>query len=322
MKNTNENTFNFRSKFTKIIGSDVEFEVYQKAFEKFCDLQAENAMHILWSLTYDKETDALDDIGLFDGNSPENFIILRNELRHQYEKLHPEFLKLDVPEECQEAFTLLKNRADIIVATVVFQHCNRSVMYSDVHSRDRVIFLLESPKENLQFGGLRSLNFTQPAAEYLLQFCAEIHALFKALNDAEHQREKNTPFAGLGALIEDSGMDLPFDFGSIPDKEQTTKQEVVVPAESESEAAQPDQPGTNSHGFRRLYAEAVSMYKDAFASFVKDDNMNALLEIGKLGFDLNEVMAKKEKIYNLISALQEKESAEFLLSLATKDLNG
>lgn len=313
--------FNFRSKFEKIISSDVESEVYQNAFGKFCTLNQEDALRILWALTYDEHTQELDNIGLYAGNNPENFIILRNELRYQYQQhVDIDFLKIDVPEEAKEAYLSLEKYSDTIVAVVVFNHCTHSTKYSDEFSRDRIAFLLESYKESNKYGGLRSLSFNQAAADYLLPFCEKISSLFKVLNEKKKQSERNTPLAGLGALIKDAGMDLPFEFGdSIPDDEEQSEQESVVPAEPEPQATQPAE---NNSGFRRVYAEAILMHKDIFASFVKDDNMNALLEIGRLGFDLNEVMAKKEKIYNLISALQEKEKAEFLMSLAVRELNG
>lgn len=315
-----ENKFTFRSKFKKIIGSEVEFDVYQCAFSKFCDLNQEDALHIIWALTHDNETRSLDTIGLYAGNNPQNFIILRNELRYQYQQIHSNFLKLDIPEEAQEAFVSLENRSDTIVAVVVYNHCANSAKYSDEFSRSRIAFLLGGSKESNQYGGIRSLCFNETEANYLLPFCKEISLLFNILNEKKNQEEKNTPLAGLGSLIQDSGMDLPFDFGdSIPDDEEQSEQESIIPAEPEPQATQPAE---NNSGFRRVYVESVSMYKDVFASFVKDDNMNALLEIGQLGFDLNEVMAKKEKIYNLISALQAKEEAEFLLNLAVRELNG
>jgi len=314
-----ENSLFFRNKFRKIISSEVEQDAYVSAFRKYLKLSFEDALQILWSLTYDPETDVLERIGLWDGNDPQNFIVLRNELRYQYEKVHPDFLQVDVPEKAREEFISLEKRTDSIVATVLFRNIKYRTMVFDESSKDRVAFLLDSNKENLQFGGIRSLGFNKRATEFLLPYHSEIHALYKALWRVHKEAHKNTPLHNLGTLIEKAGMDLPFDFGdSIPDipNEEQPKEIVILPV------ASPITPEVAKTEFRRLFAENVFMYKDAFASFVKDDNMNALLEIGKLGFDLNEVMAKKEKIYNLISALQAKEDAEFLLNLATRDLNG
>lgn len=73
--------------------------------------------------------------------------------------------------------------------------------------------------------------------------------------------------------------------------------------------------------YRRVIAENVIMHRDIFTAFTHSDDLNVLPAIANLGFDLNEVMVKKENIHNLIIAIDEKEKAEAKLLEAYNSLN-
>lgn len=289
--NNNSITFAFRNKFEKLV-TDENRPAITAAFEKFCSLGPEttDARDILWSLTYNPEiaSATLEKLGLnLEIISSEQISKLRDELRHQYEKLHGSYLTATVSAEYAEAFEELTKKVGPIVADVVNEYCSYRMYAGGVK---RTLFLLSDDKENYFFGGICDLGFSSQEAEYLKPFHMQIHDLLKAMYDSQQnvQSFSNTPFSGLDAQLKDAGIDLPFD---IEDQESEKSSETPV-----------EQPVQPSSEFKPLTSEAILEYKDVFTSFVKTGDLNILLEIGKLGFDLNKVMDKKVEIGNFIDA--------------------
>jgi len=324
-ENTRDTKLVFRNKFAKLIQCDYEHQVFEEAFEKFFALKPEEALDMLWKLTYAPAINILEKIGLYAGISDEMFIALRNELRHQYKEVHPDFLNVDVPEECQNAFTALKNQTDDIVATIVFNHCSMHQYASEEYMIPH-LSRLQNSKENVHCGGIKGLDFNWNETSYLKQYHGLIHDLLKATY--EHYQKQcgmntsNSPFAVLGKLMENGNTDdLPFymeknvDVAPQPDAVQP---ETVQPETVQSETVQPAQ--NSGPSFKSLTAEEIMAHKDAFASFVKDADLNILVQIGQLGFDLNEVMAKKDAISNLLKAIESKKKAEAKVLAATKSM--
>lgn len=336
MNNNHENTFTFRSKFENRLVTDAKRPVFMDSFEAFCNLASDTARKILWRLTYNDDEfleKNLHELGLTLEIVPlDKVLTLRDELRYQYELLYPDFLAIEVPDECLEAFTALKNHTDSIVANVVYGYCF-SNSYLDNLSMSQILDLLGSNKENRYFGGLRSLGFSYKEANYLKQYHLLIRNLLKALYERNPQNIhffKNTPFDGLDNCLKDAGIDLPFDIEDIPAKAPTK-----ISVETSSEVQDNEHPAEADSGFKPLTVQAILEHKDVFTSFVESSDMNILLQVGKLGFDLNKVIAKKEAILEVIEAntkkemldklIQEAESfkeiVEFLMIEATKKLN-
>ena len=308
--------FTFRSKFENLI-TDENRPVITEAFNTFFKLLPKDACDFLWHLTY-KPSLTLEKIGLSLNIIPlENIFLLRNELRFQYKEKDPTFLNVDLAEECQEAYQELAKHSDVITAAVVYNHCEKHI-YSDVI---RTLSLLSNSKENNFFGGLRSLSFSIDESNYLKPFRMEIHNLLKAMYE-NYQKLcgsssfTNTPFKGLAEIIEENGKDLPFTFADETPSEATAQTCAQV-----EDAPSPEEPAQSNPQHRRIYAENIFMYRDTFKPFVMNEDWNMLLEIGKLGFDLNEVMAKKEKICIFLEAVTAKEDAEVNLYKATAALN-
>ena len=187
---------------------------------------------------------------------------------------------------------------------------------------NRLLFLLKSDKENNYYGGIRSLFFSYDEADYLKPYHVEIHDMLNALH--EHYKNqcgttsKNLPFEGLANLIEDAGMDLPFDLEAVPTQTaDEVIQEFLDATEPESPA---EEPVVVISGFLCLTAEAILANKDVFESFIKSDDLNVLFQLGQLGFDLNEVVAKKDKIIALLKAAAASEKAKAKLVKATEDM--
>ena len=317
MTNTN---FTFRSKFEKLL-NDKNRPIFVAAFEKFFKLTPDSARDLLWRMTYNMEVTAvaaLVELGLNQEIiSSEKIPCLRNELRHQYEVANPNFLGVTVPVECQEAFDALLNHTDPIVANIVFEHC-MSRLYVEEGYMNRILFLLNSDKENNFFGGIRSLQFAPDESFYLKPYHLLIHDLLKALYE-DYQawrsaQEDNLPFAGLATLMEEAGINLSSDIEEVAQEacdeaieEVMAEMEAEAPTEASTEV--PAEPVQTDSRFKPLTAEAIIANKDVFVSFLKEHDMNTLLQIGMLGFDLNEVMAKSEKLYNLLKAVEAVEKA-------------
>lgn len=299
--NSKNTTFTFRTKFEKLV-SDENRPAIEAAFEKFCSLDPETtvARDILWDLTYNPEVsfEALQELGLNQEIiSPENVSKLRDELRHQYKKRYNSFLAVDVSEECIPAFEALSKKAGPIVASVVNELCSYRMLGYDV---PRALFLLSSDKENFFFGGICEVGFAPKEAEYLKPFHMEIHNLLKAMYDLQQDASKNTPLDKLGSMVKEAGIELPFNVDEIPEATP-----VKAPADTTVQApnkAQAEQPVEADSGFKPLTPEGILEHKDVFASFVESSDMNILLQIGKLGFDLNKVIAKKDAIIKLFEA--------------------
>lgn len=311
--------FVFRSKFENLI-TDENRPVITEAFFEFFKLLPKDACELLWRLTYEPDYSSftLEKIGLsLNIISLENISLLRNELRFQYKEKDPTFLNVDLAEECQEAYQELVNHSDVITAAVVYNHCQSHICSDVVH----ILSLLNNDMENKFYGGIRSLSFCKYEAIYLKPFHKEIHNLLKAMYE-NYQKQcgsssfSNTPFTGLAKMIEANGNDLPYFFG-----DGTPSEEPAHTTSKSEDASIPEEPAHTVSPFRRIYAESIIMYRDFFMSFVMNDDWNMLLEIGKLGFDLNEVMVKKEKICIFLEAVKAKEEAEAKLFKAVEALN-
>ena len=262
----------FRSKFTKVIQhSDTDEEVLRKAFEEFLKYGDTFALDLLWRLTFENHSPGLWLIGLDPQSiSDEVHEVLRNELRYQYTQKNTDFLSYDkIPYELAETFSALSNHSDTIVAHAVYHKCldcvRDNVAKKDFLQLRRIAHLLSSYKENNFFGGFRSLGFQHDEAFYLKPYREQISKLFDL-------------------MVHDHIKDL------LPEKEQVVEEidvaEIII--------------DTSTTAFIQITPESVLANKDDFSSFAVDGDLNALIQIGKLGFDLNAVSLKKDAIANLI----------------------
>lgn len=314
-KNGNNTTFTFRNKFENRLVTDENRQIFIATFKSFINLGPDTARTLLWRLTYNLNDvehleENLQTLGLTMKIVPLGTVItLRDELRYQYELLHPEFLAVEVPDECLKAFTALKNRTDTIVANIVYGNCFYA-SYFDALSMTKIFDLLKSNNEYRYFRGLRDIGFSYKIAKYLNPYHKQIHDLLKALYDYNHrnvQSFQNTPFAELDNRLEDAGIDLPFTFGEEaqealePVVEATDDTTVQVPVEVPVEA-QAEHPAETNSDFKALTPDAILEYKDVFTTFVESSDMNSLIQIRELGFDLNKVIVKKDAIIKLLEA--------------------
>jgi len=290
IKKTN---FTFRSKFKKVI-NEQNSESIMSAFDKFCTFDEANALDSLWRMTYSEDV-ASGEITRLGANiafiPSEKYSTFRNELRVQYQNQFPHFLSMkDIIEECQSEFTALKEATDVIVANIVYQHCI-SVLSNNVGSMfgneiDRILFLLNHPEnEKYNFGGIRCLYFDMEEANYLKPYHILIHNILLALR----------------TFIKDAPIEIPlYEEGEEEEGSESLQNHKGINF-NDNDSIQI----SNCKTFKELTAKEILEHKEIFKPFAEEEDMNILLVIGKIGFDLNEVIAKKEKIRNLLFAIEE-----------------
>lgn len=305
-------TYSFRNKFEKLLTAENK-EPIVAAFNTFCSMNPAAALDYLWHLTYDiaKIPEILDQLGLNMGIiSPENVLPFRNELRVQYLNSHPGFLNTEVIGEAKaQAFMELLDKTDSITANVVFQHC-RSQLQRSSEEIERILFLLKDVKDSNGFGGIRSLYFNAKEASYLKAFRPEIYNLFNAMYEYEQESfAASKPFAKLGELIEEAGFTVP-EVPEEPAKEEEDTEECYFDAKAEIKEvlAEVQNDGRevveqeSAIYFWPITPEAIIFNEVVFTAFIEKGDRDTLSQIKKLGYDLNEVMAKEELIKNFLEA--------------------
>lgn len=269
---SNMNTkFEFRTKFKKLLNAENCASIIS-AFDKFCSLDSVEALKVLWKMTYSRDI-ALDEVfklGLDAQMLPsEKILVLRNELRYQYEKLVEEsFLQFYKGDDAKisNAFATLKSSSDGIVASTVCDFCILSVQKYEL---ERILYLLNSEKETYYFGGIRALGFDMIEADYLKPYHTEIHNLLKAMSDS-----------------------IPF-YSEEEEREREECKDVTTETPIESITQ-----------FKKITPEEILKSKESFKKIVESNYLNMLIDIAKLGFDLNEVVDKKEEIFRFINAAE------------------
>lgn len=288
--NTSISSIQFRSKFKNLV-TDENRQIITSVFEDFCQLDptTDEARDILWGLTYSYSSSCailkrfgLDCKECNEFLDSENILKLRDELRHQYERINKGYLLSDVSQECLSEFNEFVKKADIITASVVYEHCLYHLSLDDVV---RTLFLLKSDMENYYFGGIRNLGFTSQETEYLKRFSNLIYNLLKVMSDYMKNNKNN-----------ECAPELPFTFDI-----------------STAETVQPEQPSDVNLGFKALTSESILGQKELFNTFIQSKDMNILLKIGNLGFDLNKVIAKIDAISKVLCADGKREDANKLL---------
>lgn len=271
----------FRTKFEKFV-TDANRTILTSTFEKFCSYAPSTnyAREILWCLTYKVnpiESVLVKSLGLnSDIISLDNISRLRDELRYQYEKRHGSYLITKVQNYYAYEFNELLKHTDNIISDIVVIKCQENCKYNI--NPFRALYLLDSDQEKNYFGGLRELGFDSEEAQFLKVYHEEIRNLYKAM--CEKYAPEDDDSTNLSTSITSSEEDddsLPF-FLNIDDSDKKT----------------------TPNSFKFLTSVEILNNRDVFASFVKD--FNTLVDVGKLGFDLNEVIAKKEAIIQLLNA--------------------
>lgn len=297
---------NFRSKFSKKMLNDENREKVCEIVKDFCRLSPVVARPHLWKMSYDANTiveEKFKESGL-DLTSPENIALFRNELRFQYEKLYPEFVCPDLPENFQEAYSDLKDKmVDSVGPYMVWQRIQSLLEKVDNDSIERTLFLLNSDKEANYFGGLRSLRFGLKESDYLKPYHLQIHGLLKVMFDYKNHSNE----------VSDESQPLDTSVESQPEVQNTSSPDTVVVTPEEETLVDNTTTEENTSNFKALTALAVLENKDIFEEVVLKNNLNKLIALGSLGFDLNKVMARGEDIRLLLQVAKQLEAEPVML---------
>lgn len=324
----------FRNKFEKLLTDDNRASI-TSVFRRFCGFDEKEAILHLWHLTTGhKFMDTLDELDL-SINFVGNLTAFRNELRYQYSLRHPGFLDINAPEYCLTAFDALKNKADSIVATVVYQHCQAHASL-DASEIDRTLYLLGSDREDFQLGGIRNLSnaLKDEDARYLLPFSKQIGDLLRTLytnaeltaivqgtphtsaEDCSHlpfyfgetDKAKKAPLATINSS-ETAGEDAPNAVLSTANANEGTKREATSTAE------------TNDSNVPNQDLPAHSGNETASVPAQDEDDTKTFI-YGSAGFEVlnaTQILRNQEALLTLFSS----EALSILLQLRDKhfDLN-
>lgn len=315
--------FAFRNKFEKLLTDENRCPI-TSAFQKFCGFDEKEAILHLWHLTTGfRFTDTLDELAL-SINFVGNLTAFRNELRYQYSLRHPSFLDINAPEYCLTAFDALKNKADSIVATVVYQHCQAHASL-DASEIDRTLYLLGSDREDFQLGGIRNLSnaLKDEDARYLLPFSKQIGDLLMALHtNTQLETASQSNSSSFTKTSMDDCSDLPFFFGtqntgedaptSAPKtKNENTKGKIAPTTGVNGNEAPSTIPEVEddtktfiygSSSFEVLNATQILRNQEALLTLFSSEALSILLQLRDKHFDLNEVVGKQAKIMGFIQA--------------------
>lgn len=298
-------TVTFRSKFSKKMLNDENREKVTEIVKDFCRLSPVIARPLLWKMSYEPEKvieEKFQDSGL-DLTTPENISLFRNELRYQYEKLQPDFVvPCNLQENVQEAFSDLKDKmVDTVNPFMVWNRIQSFLEKVGEDSVDRTLFLMGSDKEANYFGGLRSLRFNLKEADFLKPYHEQICNLLKMMAENKCQE----PSAEIQPNVEE--------LSSVEETENTSSPEPIeLSFEEEKAEEEKNDPVIKElivSEFKKLTAIAVLENKDTFGDVIIGSNLNKMIDLGAMGFDLNEVMSRADDIRLLLQVAKQLESS-------------
>ena len=252
-------------------------------------------------------------------NNPENLYVFHtenqvkafaNELRHQYSRINPNFLKVNEnPHYEKELSDLKKSMSNVpMLFYIAVTSCSK------IHdNRKQVEFCYEmmiSDEERNVISGLKNMGHNSKHTDLLLPYAKKIAILLMAMSDAfeeehyyiqENQIQAtlgSTPFDGLSQLLKDNGYELPAECETETESEAEVKDSEI--AQSNSKATQ---------------------YEDLFQRYFQSDNsrkLEILKDFRKAGLDLNHFFDKEILIETSFSSF---EAAKKLLALANENFD-
>ena len=196
----------FRNKIKKKFPSELSLlaEIFQELLQEGTNF----IISLLWKMSFDPNNQLYNNcfetvLANLPAKTPEETILLRNELRHQYNLICPGFLSVQVSETANPCLEKLVKSSDEIIAYVVCSHCKDFSCETESEVK-RCIYLLRSTEDNNIFGGIRSLRFWPAEANFLKPYASKIADLLEAiykerkddsLNSVSHV-EQNIPPEG------------------------------------------------------------------------------------------------------------------------------
>ena len=300
MASTTMHGMKFRTKFLKKLSeTGVAESIIAMAFSVAMEMDENPFFWLLWKLCFEPcKEKALGQLWLttnVDSASeglefiPDELVRpLRNELRYQYQQVHKSFLK-GYDSNNEELYNAMGK--DIILTAGI---CRRLFKYLMTHKspedRSKVIFLLNSDKENNVFGGLREIAFTKAEAEVLLPKAGVIASAFEKMvaDDTETQKHlaqegvhmTSKPFAGLREMIDTSTLSDASTEAEEPQDEEPSQDEAEETTSSKLDA--------------RVVLDNIKCFEQFYG---------AVSELRKAGIDPFAALEEETKIQALISSV-------------------
>ena len=293
MTSTTVQEMKFRNKFQNWLSkTGVPEAIVAMAFTIAMKMDEDSFFWLLWKLSFDVcREKSLNKLGLTtDETSTEedlefipNELVqpLRNELRYQYQQVHEKFLSgYDSEEELYNT-----TEKDIIFTAGIIKRLYKYIKtHGNVDVRNKVIFLLQSSKENFVFGGLKELGFSNAEATVLSPMAGVIASIFKKMvaRDDEYKMHRasigktmtSKPFAKLENLIDISTL------SDVPAKTEGTQE-------------------TEEESTCQLSAETVLANIELFKQF-----FDIVDKFDAVGIDPFEALEKEIEIQALVSSLE------------------
>lgn len=295
MASTTMHGIRFRNKFLKKLSeTGVAESIIAMAFSVAMEMDENPFFWLLWKLCFEPcREKALGELWLTTDEAsededmdiiPDELVMpLRNELRYQYQQVHKSFLE-GYDSNNEELYKAMEQ--DIILTAGICRRLFKYLMtHKSLEDRSKVIFLLNSDKENNVFGGLRKIGFTKAEAEVFLPKAGVIASAFEKMvaDDAETQKHldqkgapmTSKPFAGLGELIGTSTLS-----DASPKDEEPSQDEAEETTSSKLDA--------------RVVLDNIKCFEQFYG---------AVSELRKAGIDPFAALEEETKIQALISSV-------------------
>lgn len=257
-----------RNKFIKAFPSiEAQNQVISEC-EHLFTLQEDQAVAYLWK-RYIEANEPSED-----ANSSNFKLLAWRELRSQYTITHPGFPRVYIPDACKQsydAFAEVNPIVAVVVTNVAMTYIKQNIILVD-----RTLFLLNSDKEANYFGGIRELGFSYAESTVLKSFIKQIRDIFDNL--CKHYQN-----------LDISEEELPFTLSPQDENTETTVQSETVQTEIEEHIEEKVELTPDPLAF------TILQNRQAIEEFCK-----ATASIESLGFNPEELLAKKEVIKNFL----------------------
>ncbi len=318
--------YNLRSKFKhQLERFSLSENFFDSCFDSAISMSSNMLKKKLWDMSFKESVDGvLKFFGLSvneggDGSkriNPELVLPLRNELRWQYTtNIDKNFLKPSFSLPCyEEAYTKFSKEfgTDQILKSGIITYLEIFLRLDDRSLTEKTIFLLKSKRENFIYGGLRNIGMKSYEAnlfiskgEVIGNFISECYLLSEENggsmmeDNVTSQVEATTasPFANLGHLLKDKGIELP-EFCEEENPSESSQTEESVSQHTQELDKTPELPEDEKNLEVAPIPEVLNQIMGNAA--LVDDFINIYDEVVKAGLDVNYLISKRDAVKTLL----------------------
>ena len=318
--------YNLRSKFKlQLERFSLSENFFDSCFDSAISMSSNMLKKKLWDMSFKESVDGvLKFFGLSvneggDGSkriNPELVLPLRNELRWQYTtNIDKNFLKPSFSLPCyEEAYTKFSKEfgTDQILKSGIITYLEIFLRLDDRSLTEKTIYLLKSKRENFIYGGLRNIGMKSYEAnlfiskgEVIGNFISECYLLSEENggsmmeDNVTSQVEATTasPFANLGHLLKDKGIELP-EFCEEENPSESSQTEESVSQHTQELDKTPELPEDEKNLEVAPIPEVLNQIMGNAA--LVDDFINIYDEVVKAGLDVNYLISKRDAVKTLL----------------------